>query len=130
MSIVNDHTVKSMAYSAFFSAFAAALTQRAHPVTMAAIGALAALVHVCADEGLRRLNLHPTSAPIMKSGLPIELTLSLQTVGTLYLTQQVLRLMDSPSFNFAKTAIVMVGLTIIQCRCWGISKTRDYAVFA
>lgn len=102
-----NSTKSSMAWSAGLSCFAT-LVVGGNPITMAGVGALAALTHACASEALRKMDLHPLSGRMIRTGIPTALTLSLQTIGSLLITKNILRLAGGPAFNVGLTAILAV----------------------
>lgn len=118
MNILYDlprHTIPTMVVSAGLS-YLAAVLYRGNPQSMALVGAVAALVHSCTTVILARLGLHPCSPDIQKLPLPYELTACLHTLFSVVLTDQILKLVGGPRFDFTKTALLMVGMTLITLR--------------
>lgn len=119
MNIYRDlppHTFQTTVVSAGLSCLASVALQRGSPKSMAMVGALAAFVHSCTIVILSRLGIHPGSPDIRKLNLPAELTTSLHTLLSVILTDQLMKLVGGPRFNFAITALVMVGMTLVSLR--------------
>ncbi len=107
-----SNTVENMVFSAGLSALVSAVFNKGNAITMAAIGATVSLTNSCASVILKRLNLDAVSVS-NKTGLPIELTASLQSVLSVILAERIVRWLGGPTFNVATSALIAVGLTIL-----------------
>jgi hypothetical protein len=127
MTSLPDNTVENMVLSGGLSCLVSLVFNNGHPLTMGAIGALAALTHACATTILKQMGFDDRSLT-QKTGLPIQITKSLIVAGSVALTQVIVTCLGGPGFSVARTAIVAVGLTLLS-HSGGI-RTRNFAFIA
>lgn len=104
---------QTMLMSAGVSAIAAILLKQGNPLKMAIVGAFASLVHAFTSTILSISGLHPRTVTV-HNNLPPEITHSLHTITSIFLTHVILSFTKLSSFNFLKTAIFMTLITSME----------------